>query len=71
MATHSLLSAIAENRTKFFELIEALEKQTGCNIDEHELEGRIDSEYDGRERLTKAEAAALLFDCATKKQTGS
>lgn len=70
MTTHAIISAVAANRTRFFELIAALEKATGCNVSEEILTGTIDSQYDGRERLTKKEAQAVIFACAFKGKKG-
>jgi hypothetical protein len=56
-----LLSQCAENRKRFFELIEAIERESQCSIDAHTLTGLLDAHYPGRPQLTNTEARLLLM----------
>lgn len=70
-STQALMSALAANRAKFFELVAAVEKQADCHVDEVILTGLLDSEHDGKTKLTKGEANALLFACTSIKRKRS
>lgn len=61
MRAAELLSAIARNRKLFWEIIEALERESCCVIDVQQLEALLDAHYDGREQLTNSEAEVLLM----------
>lgn len=67
MSTTELLSALAANRKQFFDLVEAVERQADCDIDEPQLQGEIDANYAGRERLTRDEANDLLMKASRPK----
>lgn len=62
MSTADLLSAVAANRKQFFELVEAIERECSCTIDDMELQAALDSQYDGRMTLTTEEARSLLME---------
>jgi hypothetical protein len=55
-----LMSKLAGHRAEFFVLIEMLETTLGRGIDVLELERCIDSEYDGRAKLSEREALTVL-----------
>lgn len=61
MRTTDLISALAANRKQFFDLVEAIERESSCVIDTIVLEGKLDSDYAGRVRLSNDEATCLLL----------
>lgn len=61
------LAALAANRKAFFDLIELVEQETGCEIDELALTAEIDSNYPGRDSLTEEEARDLLMKVSRLK----
>jgi hypothetical protein len=44
-----LMSALAENRKRFFELVEVIERESACELDVQTLEALLDAHYSGRE----------------------
>jgi hypothetical protein len=72
MSTAELMSALAANRKQFFDLLEALERECSCTIDEMELQAALDSKFDGRTTLTTEEARELLMEVSrpTPRRTG-
>ena len=63
-----LMSALAANRKRWFELIDSVEQDASCSVDETELEAAIDSDYSGRDKLTAEEANNLLMQVARRKK---
>ena len=59
--TQELLSALAANRKQFFELVEAVERQSCCLIDESALAATIDAKHAGQDSLSTEEAFCLLL----------
>lgn len=61
MNVNALMSAIAANRKQFFDLVEAVENQTGGKIDETELQATIDAEFAGCDSISDEQAESLLM----------
>lgn len=61
MKHQKILSAIVANRTQFFALVETLERECACVVDEVQLTSLIDSDYDGREEVTIEEAHGIVM----------
>lgn len=61
MRSKQIMSAIASNRKRFYELVAELEQACNCCVDEERLTGVIDSDFDGREELTIEEAHGILL----------
>ncbi len=59
--TQELLSALTANRKQFFELVEAVERQSCCTIDEATLTAMIDAKHAGQDSLSTEEAFCLLL----------
>lgn len=60
------MSAVAANRKQFFDLVNALEKQGNCEIDELELQAEIDGTHQGKVSLTDAETRDVLLKVSKK-----
>lgn len=71
MRVTELMSGLAAARKRWFDLIESLEKEASCQVDEAELEAAIDCDYDGRETVTDEEANALLMQVSRRKVGGA
>lgn len=64
MRITDLLSALAENRSAFFRMIDQLESAGSCAVDVTALECLLDAHYSGRRMLTDQEAQLLLLAVA-------
>lgn len=67
MSVTELMSSLVAARKRWFDLIESLEKEASCDVDEAELEAAMDCEYDGRESLTTEEANTLLMQVSRRR----
>lgn len=64
----SVMSAVAANRKQFFDLVEALERDCCCKIDDAALQAEIDTNFSGCDRLSNEEAQTVLMRVSMPKE---